>query len=52
MIPLRGAPAQRRWPWVTLGLIVVNLGIFLYQLHIGPDAPPTCFIRRGRWPPN
>jgi membrane associated rhomboid family serine protease len=47
MIPIRGAPAQHRWPWVTLGLIVVNLGIFLYQLHIGPDASTDLFYNKG-----
>ena len=47
MIPIRGAPAKRRWPWVTLGLIVVNLAIFLYQLHIGPDASTDLFYNKG-----
>jgi len=47
MIPIRGAPAKHRWPWVTLSLIVVNLGIFLYQLHIGPDASTDLFYQKG-----
>jgi hypothetical protein len=47
MIPLRGAPAKHRWPWVTLGLIAVNLAIFLYQLHIGPDASTDLFYKKG-----
>jgi len=47
MIPVRGAPAQRHWPWVTVGLIAVNLGIFLYQLHIGPDASTDLFYQKG-----
>ncbi len=47
MIPIRGAPAKHRWPWVTLGLIAVNLAIFLYQLHIGPDASTDLFYKKG-----
>jgi membrane associated rhomboid family serine protease len=47
MIPIRGAPAKQRWPWITLGLIVVNLAIFLYQLHIGPDASTDLFYKKG-----
>ena len=47
MIPIRGAPAKNRWPWVTLGLIAVNLAIFLYQLHIGPDASTDLFYKKG-----
>jgi membrane associated rhomboid family serine protease len=47
MIPIRGAPAKQHWPWVTLGLIVVNLGIFFYQLHIGPDASTDLFYQKG-----
>lgn len=47
MIPLRGAPAKHRWPWVTLGLIAVNLAIFLYQLHIGPQAAANLFYHKG-----
>jgi membrane associated rhomboid family serine protease len=47
MIPLRGAPAKHRWPWVTLGLIAVNLAIFLYQLHLGPQAATDLFYHKG-----
>jgi membrane associated rhomboid family serine protease len=47
VIPVRGAPATRRWPWVTLGLIAVNLAIFLYQLHIGPQAATDLFYAKG-----
>jgi membrane associated rhomboid family serine protease len=47
MIPIRGAPARRRWPWVTLGLIAVNVAVFLYQLHIGPDAAWNLFQQKG-----
>ncbi|HLD46552.1 MAG TPA: rhomboid family intramembrane serine protease, partial [Desulfobaccales bacterium] len=47
MIPIRGAPAKHRWPWVTLGLIALNLAIFLYQLHIGPDASTDLFYKKG-----
>ena len=38
MIPLRGTPARHIRPWITLGLIAVNVAIFIYQLYIGPQA--------------
>jgi membrane associated rhomboid family serine protease len=47
VIPLRGAPAKHRWPWITLGLIAVNLAIYLYQLHIGSDAATDLFYNKG-----
>lgn len=47
MIPIRGAPAKQHRPWVTLGLIAVNVAIFLYQLHIGQDAATALFVHKG-----
>ncbi len=47
MIPIRGAPALLRRPWVTLGLIAVNVAIFLYQLHLGQDAAAALFVHQG-----
>ncbi len=47
MIPIRGAKAERLWPWVTLGLIAANLAVFLYQLHIGPQATSNLFLQKG-----
>jgi membrane associated rhomboid family serine protease len=47
MIPLRGAPPRSRWPWVTMGLIAINVVIFFYQLHIGPDAASDLFLKKG-----
>jgi membrane associated rhomboid family serine protease len=47
VIPIRGAPVHRRWPWITLGLIAFNLAIFLYQLHIGSDAATDLFYHKG-----
>jgi len=47
VIPLRGAAAKHRWPWITLGLIAVNLAIYLYQLHIGTDAATDLFYQKG-----
>jgi membrane associated rhomboid family serine protease len=45
--PLRGAAARRYWPYITLGLIAVNLGLFAYQLYIGPKASLYLFARKG-----
>lgn len=50
MIPIRGAPARHRWPWVTVGLIALNVAIFLYMLHIGPKAAANLFLQRGAVP--
>jgi membrane associated rhomboid family serine protease len=47
MIPLRGAPARHHFPWVTLGLITVNVAVFLYQLHLGPQAANDLFWQQG-----
>jgi membrane associated rhomboid family serine protease len=47
MIPIRGAPAKRARPWVTLGLIAVNVAVYLYQLHIGPEATGALFLQKG-----
>ncbi len=48
MIPIRGAPARQRRPWVTLGLIAVNLAIFLFiRYHLGLEAESAIFTQKG-----
>jgi membrane associated rhomboid family serine protease len=47
MFPIRGVPARQRYPWATLGLIAVNVAVFLYQLHIGQDAAAILFWQKG-----
>jgi len=46
MIPIRGA-AGKNWPWITLGLIAVNVAIYLYQLHLGPQGESALFMKGG-----
>ncbi len=46
MIPIRGAVGGR-WPWVTLGLIAVNVAVYLYQLHLGPKGESALFLKGG-----
>lgn len=46
MIPIRGA-ARNRWPLVTLGLIAVNVAVYLYQLHLGPHGESALFLKGG-----
>lgn len=46
MIPIRGA-AGTSWPLVTLGLIAVNVAIYLYQLHLGPQGESALFLKGG-----
>jgi len=50
MIPIRGAPTKNGRPWVTLGLIAVNVLIFLYTLKIGPEAALSLFWKGGAVP--
>ena len=39
MIPIKDYPGpRRRMPWVTWGLIAVNVIIFLYEVSLGPNA--------------
>ena len=47
MIPIRGARATHGWPWMTIGLIAVNVAVFLYQLYIGPKAANSLFWQKG-----
>ncbi|MBE0634525.1 hypothetical protein IH601_00805, partial [Candidatus Bipolaricaulota bacterium] len=39
MIPLRDMLPSRRFPFVTVSLIVLNLLIFLFQGYLGMQAP-------------
>lgn len=50
MFPYRGARAGGRWPWVTLGLIALNVAVHLYLLHVGPDAADALFLKGGAVP--
>lgn len=50
MIPIRGTPAKHGRPWVTLGLIAVNVLIFIYTLKIGPKAALSLFWQGGAVP--
>ncbi|TMF52468.1 MAG: rhomboid family intramembrane serine protease [Chloroflexi bacterium] len=44
MIPIKDYPGpRRRLPWVTWGIIAVNIVVFLYQVSLGPDAPAFMF---------
>jgi membrane associated rhomboid family serine protease len=50
MIPLRGAATRGNWPFITLGLIALNVLIFFYTLHIGPQATLNLFFKGGAVP--
>jgi len=44
VIPIKDYPGpRRRLPWVTWGLIAVNIAVFLYQVSLGPDAQAFMF---------
>jgi rhomboid family protein len=44
VIPIKDYAGPRRsLPWVTWGLIIANVAVFLYQVSLGPDAPAFMF---------
>ena len=43
MIPLRDVIPSRTRPWVTVGLIAINVGVFLFELTL-PDAALEAFV--------
>ena len=44
MIPIKDyAGPRRRLPWITWGLIAVNVVVFLYQVSLGSDAQAFIF---------
>lgn len=44
MIPIKDyAGPRRRLPWVTWGLIAINVAVFLYQVSLGSNAPAFMF---------
>lgn len=50
IIPLRGQPAQRLRPYVTVGLIGINLLVFLWQWQAGESAALKLFWQVGAIP--
>src|SRR5258708_13197840 len=44
VIPIKDyAGPRRRLPWITWGLIAVNVAVFLYQVSLGPEASAFMF---------
>jgi len=44
VLPIKDYPGpRRRMPWMTWGLILTNIAIFLYQVSLGPDASAFMF---------
>lgn len=50
VLPIRGLPSQKSWPYVTIGLIAVNFIIFFLQMQIGEDATLKLFWQSGAIP--
>ncbi len=50
VLPIRGQAAQRVWPLATLGLIALNVLIFLLQLRLGEEATLDLFWQGGAIP--
>ena len=45
MIPIRDENPTRRFPWLTMLLIVVNGAVFAYELSLGPVALQEFWMR-------
>ena len=50
MIPLRDINPRFSTPWVTIGLIVANVFVFLYQVSLGPQAGEQLVLTLGMVP--
>ncbi len=44
MIPIRDRNPSGTFPYVTIGIIVINILVFLYELSLGPDL--TAFVQQ------
>lgn len=47
MIPLRDINPTSRWPVITVGLIIANVLVFLYQLPLGPQGSVALYYSFG-----
>jgi len=50
LLPIRGLASQRSWPYVTIGLICLNIIIYFLQLHLGEEATLKLFWQGGAIP--
>lgn len=50
MLPIRGQASTKSWPFVTLGLICLNIIIYFFQLRLGEEAALTLFWQGGAIP--
>lgn len=47
MIPLRDQNPTQTWPFITVGLIVVNTAVFWWQASLAPDASQAAIYGLG-----
>lgn len=50
MIPIKDVIPSRTWPVVTVGLVILNLAVFGYQLSLDPPALDAFVMRYGLIP--
>ena len=50
ILPIRGLSSQRSWPYVTIGLIILNFIIYFLQMHLGEEATLKLFWQGGAIP--
>jgi membrane associated rhomboid family serine protease len=50
ILPIRGLASQKSWPYVTIGLIILNFIIYFLQMQIGEEATLKLFWQGGAIP--
>ncbi len=52
MIPLRDDIPSKRFPFITILLILINVAVFIYQLHMTPQSQQEFVKNAGAIPAN
>ena len=50
ILPIRGLSSHRTWPYVTIGLVILNFIIYFLQMHLGEEATLKLFWQGGAIP--
>ncbi|MBI3092445.1 MAG: rhomboid family intramembrane serine protease [Candidatus Tectomicrobia bacterium] len=50
MIPLKGSVRIKRYPWVTVAILTLNVAVYVYGLFLDPQAQSILFLRAGAIP--
>ena len=50
MIPLSDSPARRRFPWVTIAIIAINVVVFVFELGMSDRQLEQFVLSAGTIP--